>query len=75
MLTFEMLTGFPPWYSRDRKKLIRRVKYAPLKMPSGFSPALASFIEELLLRHSTKRLGELQHQHHQHSDAGWLAGV
>ena len=57
MLTYEMLTGYPPWYTRDRKKLIRRVKYAPLKTPSAFSPALAGFVEALLVRHPLKRLG------------------
>lgn len=61
MLTYEMLTGFPPWYSRDRKKLIRRVKYAPLKLPATFSAPLASFIDQLLVRHATKRLGTHTH--------------
>lgn len=23
MLTYEMLTGYPPWYTRDRKKVDR----------------------------------------------------
>jgi len=58
MLTYEMLTGFPPWYCRDRKKLIRRLKYSPLKIPSSFSPIVASFCEELLIRSPSKRLGE-----------------
>lgn len=58
MLTYEMLTGFPPWYCRDRKKLIRRLKYSPLKIPSSFSPAVASFVEELLVRSPSKRLGK-----------------
>jgi serine/threonine protein kinase len=65
MLTYEMLTGFPPWYSRDRKKLIRRLKFAPLKIPSTFSPALTAFCEEILNRNISKRLGT----HHTSGDA------
>ena len=33
------------------------MKFAPLTIPSSFSPSLASFVESLLVRHPLKRLG------------------
>lgn len=33
MLLFEMLTGLPPWYTKDRKKLYAKLRSAPLVFP------------------------------------------
>ncbi len=33
MLMYEMLTGLPPWYTKDRQKLFERLRSAPLVIP------------------------------------------
>lgn len=57
MLTYEMMTGLPPWYTTDRSKLFRRLKSAPLEVPNYFSPQSASCIGALLERNPRRRLG------------------
>ena len=44
MLLYEMLTGLPPWYTKDRKQLYESLKSAPLEFPSYLSPRACSFI-------------------------------
>lgn len=57
MLTYEMMTGLPPWYTTDRAKLFRRLRSAPLDIPPYFSPAAATFATALLERNPRRRLG------------------
>jgi len=57
MLTYEMMTGLPPWYTTDRAKLFRRLRSAPLDIPSYFSAASAAFTTALLERNPRRRLG------------------
>jgi serine/threonine protein kinase len=44
MVTYEMLTGLPPWYTTDKQKLFDRLRNAPLKFPFYVSKSAASFI-------------------------------
>jgi len=57
MLLYEMMTGLPPWYTTDRKKLFKRLNTAPLDIPSFFSSAASSFVFSLLQRDPRRRLG------------------
>ena len=57
MVTYEMLTGLPPWYTQDKDKLFKRLKEAPLKFPSHVSKTASSFIQQLLIREPQERLG------------------
>jgi serum/glucocorticoid-regulated kinase 2 len=57
MLTYEMMTGLPPWYTTDRAKLFRRLKSAQLEIPTYFSPQAASCVSQLLQRDPRRRLG------------------
>lgn len=57
MLVYEMMTGLPPWYTTDRAKLFRRLKSAPLEIPSYFSAHAASYVGALLERNPRRRLG------------------
>ena len=47
-LLYELLSGQPPWYTKDRNKLFERIKTAPLKMPKGLKPKLSKDGEALL---------------------------
>mmetsp|Transcript_466 Transcript_466/g.791 ORF Transcript_466/g.791 Transcript_466/m.791 type:complete len:782 (+) Transcript_466:69-2414(+) len=57
MITYEMMTGLPPWYTTDRNLLYQRLRSAPLQIPSSFSPQVSSCIIALLQRDPRRRLG------------------
>lgn len=57
MLVYEMMTGLPPWYTTDRAKLFRRLKSAPLEIPSFFSEPCAACVTAFLERNPRRRLG------------------
>jgi serine/threonine protein kinase len=57
MLTYEMMTGLPPWYTTDRQKLFKRLNHAPLEIPPYFSEHAGSFVSSLLQRDPRRRLG------------------
>ncbi|OQR88525.1 kinase [Thraustotheca clavata] len=57
MVLYEMLTGLPPWYTRNRQKLFDRVRNAPLTFPDYVSPNAQSLIAGLLNRNPNERLG------------------
>jgi serine/threonine protein kinase len=57
MIVYEMMTGLPPWYTTDRAQLFRRLKSAPLDIPSYFSESSASCVTALLERNPRRRLG------------------
>lgn len=50
MVTYEMLTGLPPWYTTDRQKLFERLRRATLKFPFYVSRPAASLIQGMLTR-------------------------
>lgn len=49
MVTYEMLTGLPPWYTTDRQKLFEAIRSAPLKFPMSVSRTAALFIQVFLI--------------------------
>jgi serum/glucocorticoid-regulated kinase 2 len=57
MIVYEMMTGLPPWYTTDRAKLFRKLKSAPLEIPSYFSLPAANCVTVLLERDPRRRLG------------------
>lgn len=57
MVTYEMLTGLPPWYTTNREQLFEALRSAPLKFPMSVNRTAALFIQSLLNRNPTKRLG------------------
>lgn len=57
MVLYEMLTGLPPWYTRNRQELFACIQEAPLEIPGYLSAEAASLISLLLHREPEKRLG------------------
>merc|ERR1719262_1437559 len=47
-LTYEMLTGLPPFYTKDRQKLFERIRRGELSYPSYITPAAKSMLQGLL---------------------------
>ncbi|CAI5723105.1 unnamed protein product [Hyaloperonospora brassicae] len=57
MVLYEMLTGLPPWYTNDRKKLFERLRSARLHFPPYISRRAEALIRQLLNRNPAERLG------------------
>lgn len=57
MVLYEMLTGMPPWYTKERDVLFERVCRAPLDFPSHVSKPARVIISGLLIRDVARRLG------------------
>jgi len=55
MVTYEMLTGLPPWYTTDRKELFQRLRGAPLTFPFYVSRQTAHLITGMLARNPVER--------------------
>eukprot|EP00927_Polykrikos_kofoidii_P052845 TRINITY_DN4683_c0_g1_i5.p1 TRINITY_DN4683_c0_g1~~TRINITY_DN4683_c0_g1_i5.p1 ORF type:complete len:330 (+),score=60.21 TRINITY_DN4683_c0_g1_i5:68-1057(+) len=56
-LTFEMLTGLPPFYTQDRDKLFDRIRRGTLNYPPYVTAEAKSLLVLLLERDPNKRLG------------------
>lgn len=56
-LVYEMLTGLPPFYTKDRDKLFERIKRGELSYPSYVTPEAKSLCQALIFRDPNKRLG------------------
>jgi protein-serine/threonine kinase len=56
-LVYEMLTGLPPYYSKDRTELFARIRSSTLKYPPYVSPVSKDFMAQLLQRNPLRRLG------------------
>jgi serine/threonine protein kinase len=56
-LVFEMLTGLPPFYSRNMNHMYEKILKAELRCPTYLGNDVKSLIELLLIRDPLKRLG------------------
>jgi len=56
-LVFEMLTGLPPFYSRNINHMYEKILKAELRCPSFLPSDVKNLIENLLIRDPLRRLG------------------
>uniref|UniRef100_A0AAV1TAV1 non-specific serine/threonine protein kinase n=1 Tax=Peronospora matthiolae TaxID=2874970 RepID=A0AAV1TAV1_9STRA len=56
-LLYEMLTGLPPFYCRDRDRLFEKIRKGDLSFPKYLSPNAKDLLKKLLERDPTGRLG------------------
>mmetsp|Transcript_12734 Transcript_12734/g.16737 ORF Transcript_12734/g.16737 Transcript_12734/m.16737 type:complete len:627 (-) Transcript_12734:402-2282(-) len=56
-LLYEMLTGLPPFYCRDREKLFEKIRKAELNYPKFLSENAILILKGLLTRDPAQRLG------------------
>eukprot|EP00644_Phytophthora_capsici_P009802 jgi/Phyca11/12359/fgenesh1_pm.PHYCAscaffold_108_\ len=56
-LLYEMLTGLPPFYCRDRDRLFEKIRKGDLSFPKYLSPNAKDLLKKLLERDPTQRLG------------------
>merc|ERR1712232_1235222 len=55
-LMYEMLTGLPPFYTRNRDKLFEAIRKGELNYPPYVAPVAKGVLQSLLLRDPSKRL-------------------
>lgn len=78
-ILFEMLTGMPPFYAKDREKLFKNIKTADVKFPKYVSADATSLLKGLFIKDPDKRLGSdpngVEHikQHPFFSTIDWAA--
>jgi len=60
-LLYEMLTGLPPFYSRDREKLFEKIRHGTLDYPDYLSPRAKQLLRGLLTKDPQRRLGSGPH--------------
>lgn len=56
-LIYEMLTGLPPFYTRDRERLFENIRSGELRYPSYISDTAKSLLVGLFQRDPNRRLG------------------
>merc|ERR1711918_145305 len=56
-LVFEMLTGLPPFYSRNINHMYEKILKAELRCPSYLPSDVTTLIQGLLIRDPLRRLG------------------
>lgn len=56
-LLYEMLTGLPPFYCRDREELFKQIKTCSPRFPDHLSQHAVSVLNGLLTKDPSKRLG------------------
>lgn len=58
-LLYEMLTGMPPFYSRDRDRLFEKILHSELRFPMYFSKPARQILSQLMNRNPKRRLGTI----------------
>jgi serine/threonine protein kinase len=56
-LLYEMITGLPPFYSRNRETMFEKIMHADLTFPATVSDSAKDLLAHLLLRDPRERLG------------------
>lgn len=59
-IIYEMITGFPPFYTQNRQELFEKIKYQTPKFSSNLNPLTRDILEKLLQKDPTKRLGSIK---------------
>mmetsp|Transcript_6799 Transcript_6799/g.11955 ORF Transcript_6799/g.11955 Transcript_6799/m.11955 type:complete len:346 (+) Transcript_6799:63-1100(+) len=78
-LMYEMLTGLPPFYTRDREKLFERIRRGELSYPQYVTRESKSLLQALLQSDPAQRLGggpddgEEVKRHAFYHDLDWIA--
>ena len=59
-LLYELLTGLPPFYDRNRATMYRRIQKEPLSFPKYLSSAVRSLLSDLLTKDANSRMSSLE---------------
>lgn len=75
VLTYEMLSGYPPFYDANPYDIYRRIAVGYFEFPDAVSPTGRQLIDGLLQQDLTKRLGCLSGGAEDIKNNQWFAGV
>lgn len=75
VLMFEMLSGYPPFYSKDQMELYTKICAGKFNLPTFVSPEAASLLKQLLKTNKSKRLGCLRNGAGDIKAHPWFNGV
>ena len=76
MLIYELLTGLPPWYTKNRLHLFEDICWAPLRFPRHVSDPARSLIRGMLCRDPALRFRAAQCKAHPfYADVDWEAAT
>jgi serine/threonine protein kinase len=50
VLLYEMLTGLPPFYDKDRNRMYKKILYSELEIPNYISSRCGDLIKKLLVK-------------------------
>ncbi|CAD8054936.1 unnamed protein product [Paramecium sonneborni] len=65
LLLYEMLTGYPPFYTRDLNVLINKIKSEPIIIPQNLSSDAQDILSSILKRSALERISLEQMKKHQ----------
>jgi len=71
-IIFEMLTGLPPFYTKDREKLFYNIKFAELKYPPYVSAMCKDLLTKLFNKDPAKRLGSSERDADEIMEHAWF---
>lgn len=60
VLIYEMLIGFPPFYSLNKDQMFQNIESAKVRIPARISSTGKNFIKQLLKKDPGKRLGSIK---------------
>ncbi|CAD8139178.1 unnamed protein product [Paramecium pentaurelia] len=73
LLLYEMLTGYPPFYTRDINILIKRIKTEQITIPNNISKEARDLLSQILKQSAFERISiEQIKQHNFFKDLDWL---
>ena len=62
-IMYEMMTGMPPFYSRDKNKLFKMIRFINVKFPKYLSLDAVDLLQGLFIKDPDKRLGSSSVDH------------
>jgi len=74
-LIYEMLTGLPPFYTRDREKLFNSIKFMDVTIPAYFSENAKSIVQAFFIKEPNDRLGSGVRGADEIKDHPWFADI
>lgn len=74
-LLFEMVTGLPPFYSRNREQMFEKIMKAELAFPNFVSPLAKDILTRLLVRDPKFRLGSGERDAAELKEHPFFAGI
>ena len=74
-IIYEMLTGLPPFYSKDRQKLYNNIKFGELKLQPWLSDSAKDLFTRILVKDPMERLGSGERDAEEIKEHPWFESI